>query len=280
MGTDRKKWTVFGTARKMVKAGKTVEVWDYLDTGVKTGLTPPRRAKGHREREERSNWRSRRTIKWLVACNAELGSSYFFTATFADNVRDFSEATKVWEKFRRFLRKEFPEMSYVVVPELQKRGAWHFHAVFFGMPSPYVMKALFGTMMNSRGIIVDAWMFHFTELWTKANKSEVINRCSISAVKNVSALARYVTKYLTKETGNAIPSDRRCYFAGGKNLKRPTVIKYSCFMFGKYGFPAEELMEQLPQCAPVFAASRKTLYAGRISFYRWDLSPPYEAIAG
>jgi len=263
----------------MVKAGNLVEVWDYLDTGVKTGLVPSRRAKGQRERSEAMLKRARNSIRYLVASNSTVGNSYFFTATFAENVRDYSAAVVVWEKFRRILRKEFPEMSYVVVPELQQRGAWHFHAVFFNLPSVPKLQEKYGKMINSRGMTVDAWMFHFTQLWTRANDSQVINRCSISLCRHPVALSRYVSKYLTKETGTAVPADRRCYFSGGKNLIRPTVLKYNCFMFRQYGFPPDSCMEPLPEKNPVFAISFRSEYCGRISFYRWDLSPDYASVS-
>jgi len=262
----------------MVRAGDLVEVWDYIDTGVKTGIVPPRRAKGQRERSEAMLKRARQSIRYLVSCNSTVGNSYFFTATFADNVRDYGAAVVVWEKFKRILSREFPEMAYVVVPELQKRGAWHFHAVFFNMPPVPVLIEKYGKMVNSRGMTVDRWQFFFTELWTRANGTEVINRASISLCRHPQALSRYVSKYLTKETGTAVPADRKCYFSGGKNLKRPTIIKYNCFMFRQYGFPPDSCMEPLPEKNPVFAISYRSEYCGRISFYRWDLSPDYNSV--
>jgi len=266
-----KKWVSFSKSRMVVRAGNLVESWDYLDSGLRFGQVPVRRAKEERQKIERNLTRSRRMIRWLVASNANIKTSYFFTATFSDSVTDFGKAVEVWERFRRVLRSKFPDFSYVCVPELQKRGVWHFHAVFFNLPSVLELREKFGSRLNSSGILVDSWLFYFTELWTNCNNSSVINRCSISSVVSPIRLSFYVTKYLTKETGRAVPPDRRCFFYGGRSLVRPTITESRSFLLDINNNYYKPILCPQPEGTADFAFSYRSKYNGRITYGRWNL---------
>jgi len=49
------------------------------------------------------------------------------TLTFQENVTDLTAAWKAWHRFSRYLKKYHWATDYVIVHELQQRGALHFH---------------------------------------------------------------------------------------------------------------------------------------------------------
>lgn len=50
-----------------------------------------------------------------------------WTLTFGENVQDLGVALQELGKFIRRVKYRVPAWQYIVVPERQKRGAWHFH---------------------------------------------------------------------------------------------------------------------------------------------------------
>lgn len=147
--------------------------------------------------------RARRDLKRLINANAgrhfdaetgELYSSKFLTFTFADNVTDLDQANGEWKKFR--LRLEYrlkKKLEYVVVVEFQKRGAVHYHAVFFNLP------------WVPAKVISEVWGQGFIK----------INR--IEEVDNIGA---YVSKYMGKNVEDDKLIGEKCYFSS-RGLFKP-----------------------------------------------------------
>lgn len=61
-----------------------------------------------------------------------LRADHLLTLSFRDRIDDLGEAWKLLEKFVRRIHTQYPNWAYVAVPELQKRGAWHFHLAMRG----------------------------------------------------------------------------------------------------------------------------------------------------
>lgn len=140
------------------------------------------------------------TLRRLINANVDAWgcTPKFVTLTFADNVQDIKTANHEFGKFRRRLEYELKfKVKYAVVIEFQKRGAIHYHSVFFNLP--YIK--------NSR----------LAEIWE--NGFVRINK--IDDVDNVGA---YVTKYMTKEAQDKAKADRligqKSYFTS-RGLKKP-----------------------------------------------------------
>jgi len=292
------------TRRKRVTAGSQVEVWEYHDGGLREGVVPERaEEKGDRVKREDAVWRAKRMVRWLVQANAERELSIFFTTTFSEDVRSYDDAVAAWSRFRRRLREEWPEASYVVVPELQLRGVWHFHAVLFGCPSLTELKTRYGRRTRRDGRSSWAWKWRLTVLWSLANGHDAergeVDRAEAQVVRSPGALSRYVTKYLTKETGQAVPADARMYFAGGKGLHRPKIERVPvvdvttssvmlteccvaqpqqcrCWQGVRGSLLATHTLESAarilgsPQQLPTFAFSKRKPYAGRVTYWRYQ----------
>lgn len=80
--------------------------------------------------EQRVIRRAKQKLRWLVKC---LGADRLLTLTFRGQVTDYKQAEAVLTKFLRRCRDHWgPEFKFAAVPELQKRGVWHFHLALRG----------------------------------------------------------------------------------------------------------------------------------------------------
>lgn len=211
-----------GQSVRVIRAGKVTEVYVMERFKRKSRSKPGIRQSLARRAD--SALRARRSVRWLSLANSDPKRTYFWTSTFADDVQDYDEAQVRWKRFVRLLTKEFPNVVYVAVPEVQPRsGRWHFHAVFCNLPSKREMKKLYGKMRNRDGKTVDAWMFHFTKLWSKANGGREVHRANIQIARSIGGICGYLSKYLTKDVGGTVPVGRRNYYAGGRSLCRPQI---------------------------------------------------------
>lgn len=81
----------------------------------------------------------------------------FDTFTFADNVTDKLEASKRWRRLKARLKRHYAGLRAVGVWQRQKRGAWHFHAVFDRrldviQVRPWAIACGFGAQLNMRAV--------------------------------------------------------------------------------------------------------------------------------
>lgn len=140
-----------------------------------------------RERFVRSCYRAKANIFDLVACNVNKHLDYegkkvttkFLTLTFKENITDLAVANMEVTKFFKRLSYELYKVNknvikYITVPELQNRGAWHFHIILFNMK--YIR-------------------------WTKLIETWGIGGVYINALggkMDSTTVAKYITKYISK----------------------------------------------------------------------------------
>jgi len=81
--------------------------------------------------------RSQMVFRRLITANLDKSSNpLFFTFTYSENIEDIRQGYKDFRAFVRCLRSKFgTKFKYITVPEFQKRGAIHFHSLFWGLPS-------------------------------------------------------------------------------------------------------------------------------------------------
>jgi len=130
----------------------------------------------------------------------------FGTFTFADNVKSLTEANSKFERFIKRLNyrvtgSKKAVLKYINVVEFQKRGAVHYHTIFFNLPKLQDIYELFD----------DTWGNGFT-----FNKS----------IKDINHLGNYVTKYLTKSDRDQRLDERKAYFCS-RGLHKPNLIRDS-----------------------------------------------------
>jgi len=94
-------------------------------------------SKKQRQRRQDSISRCSRNFKRIVLSNL-YRSAYplFASLTYAENMRDEVQAGSHFNAFTRALRDQFGEtIRYIAVKERQERGAIHFHALIWGIPT-------------------------------------------------------------------------------------------------------------------------------------------------
>lgn len=154
------------------------------------------------KKSDRSLWRAREKIYQLVEGN--LGRDgrkpIFFTLTQKDqetNLRISNAKIKALMRRLKVFLGYSPK--YLIVPEFHKSGAIHYHGVFFNLPYIHVKKFRH-----------DLWKQGYVDL---------------QLPKKIKSVARYLAKYLTKDTLVNLPKNEKTYFCS-RDLIRP-VLHYT-----------------------------------------------------
>lgn len=200
---------------RIIKSGNIYELYSY-EKSIYKGKTSKggRNEKGspvsensEKNREitlSRARKDIRRTINSNVGKYGEI--SKFMTLTFKDNITDIEISNYEFKKFIQRLNYDVYKSKksiakYTVVPEVQKRGAIHYHCVFYNLP------------YTSHSKLVELWQYG-----DEIDKGTV-NIKKIDKVDNVGA---YVCKYLTKDTSSVFEG-KKCYF-NSRGLLKPLDI--------------------------------------------------------
>jgi len=167
---------------KAIHYGKYIEILQYAKTKItfktdndntRTGF---KNATDGKKRDD-SLARTRQNIYRITHCNAGMHGNFptvFYTITFKENITDLQYANNQFKKFLQRLNYKLPhKLKYLFIPEFQKRGAVHYHGVFFNLP--YIDKK---EMEN-------LWGLGFTRIET---------------VKKINDIGSYISKYLGKNT--------------------------------------------------------------------------------
>jgi len=141
----------------------------------------------------------------LVSANlGERPYPIFVSLTYADVVTDIGRAYKDFISFIRCLRREHKDsiLKYVAVPEFQKRGAIHFHALIWGLNSEMVASTERRTRMVGK-----AWGQGFADVISTDGDPKI---------------SSYLAKYMVKSFTDDRFFGKKAYTAS-RNIKRPTV---------------------------------------------------------
>lgn len=144
--------------------------------------------------------RARERLYDLVQANLNTNHQMttFITLTFKENITDISLANTYFKAFIRRLNNYFAfKVKYISVVEFQKRGAVHYHVLFFNLP-----------FFN---------IHEFEELWGHGYTN-------VQALHNIDNVAAYVAKYLSKETFDSRLVGQKVYFSS-RNLLRPVITR-------------------------------------------------------
>lgn len=191
---------------KAVWSGSIVELYEYEFSILKgeTNNSSGRSVEADEENKKRHRKntlaRARRDVRRLINANVDKWGEKpkFLTLTFAENVQDIKQANYEFKKFRQRLEYDLEiKLKYVVVIEFQKRGAIHYHVVFFNLP--YV----------EANYLQSIWGNGFIK---------------INAIAHVDNVGAYITKYMTKDNDDERLRGKKSYFSS-RGLHKP-VEKY------------------------------------------------------
>jgi len=187
---------------------------------IRLAHQPPRREPSLRSKKPRRDdnlSRTKQSVFFIVSGNIrQLKSPMFVTLTFADNITDLRTANIHFRNFiRRFTRERGANLQYLCVPEFQKRGAVHYHVVFFNLG--------FYPVMALRRI----WS------WGSVDIEKIDHPDNVSA---------YITAYITKENMDTRMYGEKAFFCS-RGLLRP-VIEYDNLCIDK---ALESFEKQVPE---------------------------------
>jgi len=191
--------------KKVVKSGSLVEIYvfgkDFIIGRSQRVNKERKKQKSNVNKEESlksSARRAKRTIKRLIMSNCfywfkDNNQSFLpitLTLTFTENITDLKEANYRFTKFILRLNYEIyktkmgkNKLKYLAVYELQKRGAIHYHMIFFNLP---YIKNIYNKMRDIWGqgrIMV-------------GGKNKIFNK--IKDPNQLKNIIEYFTKYIQK----------------------------------------------------------------------------------
>lgn len=185
------------------KRGKSQSKIDVSDLGEDTVIN--RRSSTQEQIQKRRDNTSRAGMAFRRLVSANLGQSdvpLFFTLTYAANQTNIEIGYQDFKAFIGGLRYKFGnEFRYVVVPEFQKRGALHFHALFWGLPSN-----LYSTERSTR-LVASIWGRGFVDVVQTDGNEKLVS---------------YLGKYMQKSYNDSRLLGKRA-FSCSRNVKRPII---------------------------------------------------------
>lgn len=123
--------------------------------------------------------------------------NWFCTYTFSPDIvdrYDYYSVSKLFGKYLAFLRRKFPNLQYLVVPEKHKDGAFHFHGLFSNLDTQFA-----GYFVKSGETYHDVlYKYGFTQC---------------SKVRDPIRVANYISKYITKELVISSKHNRRYWYS-------------------------------------------------------------------
>lgn len=144
---------------------------------------------------------------------------WFVTFTFSPdkvNRYDYDECTKYLSKWFNNLKRSSPALSYLVVPEQHKDGAYHFHGLFSGMNERQIVWTGKYVIKRVRGL-----RSKFVRTKEKIYKigSYKLGWMTATRVCEMEKVTSYITKYITKDMLNGLHGRKRYWCS--RNLVLP-----------------------------------------------------------
>jgi hypothetical protein len=162
---------------------------------------------GNDSKLDESIYRAKAKIFELAYCNPW---DKFITLTLDPVLYDRYDLSK-WHKditkwISNYNKKHGTKLKFLLIPEQHKDGAWHMHGLFMGLPDDHLIK-------NHNGYLD----------WLPYRKK--FGYCSIDQIKNHEAVAKYITKYVSKNLADCIKDINAHMYYCSRGLERASEIK-------------------------------------------------------
>lgn len=149
--------------------------------------------------------RTRRVMREILMANKW---DWFVTLTFNNLEQNRLDDKKVMEQFKKFrkdIRKRYPNMYYLAVTEYHKKGGIHFHLVVGGISEAELKLVYSGYKQNGKEVYNSyAWKYGFS---------------TVTKVESTEKVSGYILKYIGKDLGISEACKKR-YWAS-RNCARP-----------------------------------------------------------
>jgi len=195
--------------KRLVVSGDVFELYEY-QLPYSYNFAPLRqscsRVASEAKRRGDNLWRTRQQIRRLVDANVKRFGfePVFLTFTFAENVTDVDTANAHFHDFVRRLNYHYRKsFEYLAVVEVQRRGAVHYHCIFFNMEL-----AIEEDERQTRAVAT-IWGHGFVD---------------IERVRSARKVGPYVCKYLDKAVHDPRLKGKKAFFTS-RGLLRPQVFR-------------------------------------------------------
>lgn len=167
-----------------------------------------KRGQANEKKLDNSISRAKSKVFEYAICN---DFDYFVTLTIDPKKYDSNNLEKYYKDLSQFIRNYRrlynTKIEYVLVPERHKSGSWHMHGLIKGIVKEHLI-------INQNGYLT----------WNKYH--DKFGYISLSAIKNRVAVAKYITKYITKNTDNTITAlNKKTYYCSRGLKKSETIIE-------------------------------------------------------
>lgn len=121
------------------------------------------------------------------------------------------------------IKKHGIKIDYLFIPELHSDGkSWHLHGFIKGLPEEHLKEFKLGDSMGKAiaekikaGDVVYNWLPY----------AKKFGFCDLEKIQNHEAVAKYITKYISKELANSVTELNANKYYCSKGLKRAETIK-------------------------------------------------------
>lgn len=236
---------------KYIQSGTLVELYTYekepiTQRGYIQKRRPQRRG-GINTRTRANSARSRKAFQRLVRANC-VGDVFpaLVTLTMFEIVR-IDTAYDAFNEFVRKLRRRFgKEFKYIVVPEFQKRGAVHFHALVWGLPYDIISN--------------ESRLRYLQALWGEGFLDCIVTDGS-------SKLAGYLSKYMSKAMSDQRLFSQKAYVSS-RNVLRSVSINSSLPLYYSKELLGVDSVDNLEL---LYAGEFDTVWLGRCDYKKYQL---------
>jgi len=212
---------------KVQKFGEEFKISEYKQRQPKAHKVEVRSEDS--ERFDNNISRARSRIFELARCNEW---EYFCTLTLSSEFdrKDLAGWQKSFSQWLRDYRKKGFEVKYLLVPEQHQDGSWHMHGFFSGIGEavPFTAEDIGNDGTEAAVAAYKADELNGKGLLNWRDYSRKWGYCSLSKVREPAAVARYITKYVTKDLAMSNLISGAHLFYASRGLASAEVVALNC----------------------------------------------------
>lgn len=134
----------------------------------------------------------------------------FWTLTFGENIKELDYANSEFKKFIQKVKRKYPELKYLGVPEFQKRGAVHYHLITnVEMDQTEIIELQQG---KEKMYNIKQWEHGFSSVF------------DLNLTDEKFSVAAYMSKYFFKDIDNRLFGRRK--ILASKGLDKPLEVRF------------------------------------------------------
>ena len=140
-----------------------------------------------------------------------------------ENLKDYRKALAML--VRNLNRERSEKIKYLLIPERHKKGGWHLHGLFQGLTESDLVAFKVSDRIPEK---MKKAIKNGEKLFNFPRYAKKFGFCSISEIKNNTAAAVYITKYITKDIAAFKRQNGEHLFFASQGLKGREVAAKNC----------------------------------------------------